>query len=79
MDELVRTLAVSFGTSKVARSKTQRVTDHRTCEYLAGQKCGKYGQVGYAWTAGVCKNVPTVISGFRRDVDEICALLGYYS
>jgi hypothetical protein len=22
---------------------------------------------------------PTLISGFRRDVDEICGLLGYYN
>jgi hypothetical protein len=25
------------------------------------------------------KHVVTVISGFRRHVDEICALLGYYA
>jgi hypothetical protein len=39
-------------------------------------------RMGYGWNnlqATVTEKLLCVISGFRRDVDEICALLGHYS
>ena len=48
--------------------------DPRGCKIFLLKAGFRYDQVLYKTGYSVC-----VISGFRRDVDEICVLLGYYA